>query len=262
MAIGLGTILGLAPLALRGISAGLKYLGVNRDQGRVRKKDIIKQSAVTPEQAAIKQQSLQQGVKALRTPQQVFLPGQPQMQEAGDITAGLPQQIGQASGVQRPGGLMGILNAIQSAAQSGYQEDLARIGARRGPVRNPLGRTSGYSGMASQALRSRASGLLRDRYKLISDYANRATNAELEAGALGVQREGAQNQLQNFLNQLRQQQVAGEQEEFLGQRQLEIDEATLRNILEAERYRQGIRKYRLGQQSQFMTQQSPSPRGV
>jgi len=265
MAIPLATLLKTgasiaAPFAISGAAALVRKFKDWRDPGRharFQRAQVLKRIGVTPEQYQLRRQNLAEALQSLEQPQRVFLPQQARMQRGEDITAGLPQEIGEEARPARPGNLTAILNAMGQTARTGYQEDLARIGARRGPVRNPVGRTSGQLAMMSEALRGRATGLARDRFRLLSDYANRAAMAELEAGATGLQRGEAENRLQNFLQQLRQQQLGGQQAEYLGQQQLGIDEAQLRNILEGERYRQGVRQYRIGQQEPYIAQQAP-----
>jgi len=260
MALPLAAILAAAPYVLKGGAYLIDKYRRWRDPEGFRRAEIFKRVGITPEQYELRRQNLEQALGTLQDPQRVFLPAQAQMQQPADITAGLPQQVGAQPVAARPTGLAGLLASLGGAARSGYQEDLARIGARRGPVRNPLGRTSGQLGMMTEALRGRATGLAQDRFRLLSDYATRSAVSDIEAAGLGMQREGAQGRLQNFLAQLRRQQQAGQQEQYLGQQGLNLGEANLRNILEGERYRQGVRRFALGQQAPYTAQ--PAPQGV
>jgi len=255
-------MLAAAPYVLKGGAYGLRKFKQWKDPEGFRRQQILKQAGATPEQYELRKQNLSEALGAMQRPQQVFLPRQAQMQQGGDITAGLPQEIGRPAQPARPGSLTEVLNAMNQGARTGYQEDLAGIGARRGPVRNPLGRTSGQLGMMSDALRGRATNLARNRFQLLADFANRNAMSEMEAGGVNLQRGGAQNQLQNFLQQMRQQQQGGIQAQYLGQQGMNVDEANLRNILEGERYQQGIRQFRIGQQEPYTAQPAPQVQGV
>jgi len=263
MAIGLGALLKgamfAAPYALQGVAAGIRRFKRGRNPTQYDRQQILKRVGVTEEQAALRKQNLEEALAALSQPQRIFESPQVRMQAGEDITAGLPQEVGQEAQPTAPriGSLIPILNAMAATARSGYQEDLARIGESQGPVRNPVGRTSGYQAMIGAARTRRGTDLYTRQTDLLRQYANRSGLAELEAGALNVQRAGAQTQLQNFLEQLRQQQAAGLQSQYLGQRQLGTDQANLRNILEAERYRQGVRQFRIGQQPHYTAQAAP-----
>jgi len=260
MAISLAALLAIgaiAPTIINAATSGIKKFKRFRDPEGYQRQEILKQFNITPEQYDLRRQNLQEGLGAFISPQQIFNPAQANIPATENIGLELPQTIGTPAQAQRPGGLAEILNLIAQNARTGYQNDLAAIGARRGPVRNRVGRTSGQLGLMSEALRGRIQGFAQDRFKLLSDYANRNAIADIEAGNLNLQRESSQDQLSNFIEQFMQQQQAGQQQQFLGQQQLNRDEANLRNILGGEQYQQRIRQYQIGQQAPYTFQQAP-----
>jgi len=254
---GLAAIAQAGALGLKGGAWALDKFQRWRDPEGMQRKDIFKQLDTTPEQYELRRQTLEQALSGMRTPQQVFAPAQARMLGAQDITAGLPQQVGGIAIPQRPGGLLDILGTMDAQARSGYESDLARIGAMRGPARNPVGRTSGTLGMRLGALRERGQQLAQNRFQLLADYANSNQLAQLEALRTNIGQQRAQTQLQDFLANMQRQQQAGIQQGYLAQQQQNIGEAGLRNIMEAERYRQGTQRFRIGQQAPYSAQTMP-----
>ena len=249
------------PWLLGKAAGGVRKFKEWRDPAGFRRQQILKQVGATPEQYQLRRQSLSRALQGMRPIQDVFHPRMAQMQQAGDITAGLPTQVGTAPQPQYARGLSGLLGAMDQAARSGYQTDLAQIGVHRGPVRNPLGRTSGQLAMMQDALRNRMTGLAQSRAQLLGDFATRNAMAQLEAGNLGLQRDEANTALTNFLNQLRQQQQQGVRADYLGQMQQNIGEAGLQNILGAEQQQQAVRQFQIGQQPAYTAQRVPQQLG-
>jgi len=250
------------PIALQGIGLGLRKLRQWRNPQELRRQQILKRQGITPEQYDLRKQSLEQSLRGMRSIPDVFSPAAPRVQPQADITAGLPQQIGQEASPQRATGLAALLNILDQGATSGYQSDLAQIGARRGPVRNPVGRTSGQLAMMKDALTNRMSGLARSRGQLLGDFATRNAIAEIEAGNLNAQGEQVNTALMNMLNQLRQQQQLGMQADYLGQMRQNIGQAGFANIMGAEQQQQAIRQFNLGQQSPYTMQVAPQSGGI
>ena len=251
----IGGAVGAVPAALSGISSAFGGIKRRLNPEYHRQQDIYKRLNVSPKQYELRRQQLQEGLASMKSPQSVFFPEQAQMQQLEDITRGLPQQVGSPAQAARPGSLAAILNMMNQGARSSYQTDLAAIGARRGAGRGFGGRTSGGFAMRGEALKGRATNLAQDKFKLLSNFANRNLMADMELGQTNLQRDESQNQLMNFLSQLQQQQQGGLQEEYLGQQGLNIDQANLQNILGGEQYQQGIRQFRLGQESPYRLQQ-------
>ena len=259
MALGTGATIGLAalPYALRAISWGVNKTKRGLYPEYYRRQNIFKRINATPEQYELRKQNLQEGLASIARPQRVFGPERMQVEPGEDLTGNFPQQVGRRAQPARPGSLSAILQTMDQSARSGYQNDVAEIGTRLGPVRNPIGRSSGQLGMMADALKERASGLAQNKFNLLANYANRNAMSEIESGGLNLQRDEAQNQLQNFLNQARTQQISGRQSQYLGQQQLGIDRSRLRNILEGELAQQGLRQYRIGQQNRYNVQRIP-----
>ena len=255
MAFGLGTALAIAPYAIQ--AGGWLANKWQTSRPGYQKASALKRAGITPEQYDLRKQELEQGLAMSQDPQQLFLPRQAQMQQGQDFTQGLPQQVGQQQQPQYAGGLASILSRMGQSARSGYDSDIAGIGAMRGPSRNPRGRSSGMQAMMRQAMIGRQTGFLQDRFQLLSDFANRNAMSEIESGALNVQRGGAQNRLQNFLADMKRRQQGMGQEQYLGQQQYNINQAGMRNILGSEQQRQGSRRFNIGQRDQYITQQAP-----
>jgi len=250
-----------APWLLRQAGSGVRKFKEWRDPAGFRKQQILKQVGITPEQHQLRRQSLSRALQSMRPIQDVFSPRMAQMQQPGDITAGLPTTVGTAPTPQYARGLSGLLGAMDQSARSGYQRDIAQIGVRRGPARNPLGTGSGHLGMMQEALRNRMTGLAQSRAQLLGDFATRNALAQLEAGNLGLQREEANTALTNYLNQIRQQQQQGVRADYLDQMQQNIGEAGLANILGAEQQQQATRQFQIGQQPAYTAQRVPQQQG-
>jgi len=259
MALGTLGALGLigvaGPPVLRGISSGLRWLRSKWDPVGFKKQETLKSLNITPEQYDIRRRNLQEGLAAIKTPTQIFSPMSPAVRQQQDITAGLPTTIGGGVRPARPTGLSALLGSLATSARSGYEEDLARIGARPRAVRNPVGRTSGELGMRQEALRGRSIGYAKGAMGLLSDYATRNAIAELEAQNTGLQRDESQQALQNFLSGLRQRQQSGMQQDYLGQQRYNLAASQLSNLSAQERYQQGLRRYQIGMQTPYNIQQ-------
>lgn len=262
-----GAAVQAGPPIIKGIARGISSLTRRgyrdyrrwRDPEGVRRQEILQRTGQTPEEYEYRMNILRQAMGEGQGPQRVFGAPEAPPPPAPPIEEFDPEFAARQRAIeaQVPGAntLRDVLNNMNQAARSGYSRDAAMIGARRGPGRNAIGRTSGELGFRSDALRQRATDLAQNRFKLLSDYANRFGMAEIEAGGANLQQQQTQNQLSNFLQNLQQQNVQGQREGYLGQRGLESGYTNLRNILEGERYQQGTRQMRIGLQPSYQLQQ-------